>query len=122
MSDDVDKEGFLYKKPGKGEKKKFVSKGLKYYYVNLIGGSLHYYKDAEVFKQLPKLIFIFLQDAEPKGSIALSDLAFTAEFRKAEKQEKDGESGQWVLRLSVLSENDNFENLNFAERESRVHF
>jgi hypothetical protein len=92
MSEEFDKDGFLYKRTGtKREKKKFHQKW-KCYYINLIGGSLHYYKEVE--------------DSEPKGSIKLRDL-------KLYKDEKEGSSHQWCFVLR----NDSLDYLFFCEEE-----
>jgi len=64
MSEEVDYDGFLAKRIGNTQTKK---KTFKYYYFNLIGGSLHYYKD--------------IDDAEPKGTIELKDLKLNKEER-----------------------------------------
>lgn len=56
MSEEVDYDGFLAKRIGNTQTKK---KTFKYYYFNLIGGSLHYYKDIDV-KNLPFWDFFFL--------------------------------------------------------------
>jgi len=83
MSEDFDKDGFLYKRTGHSQERKKFSQKWKYYYVNLIGGSLHYYKDVE--------------DVEPKGTINLKELEF-------KKGEKEGSSHKFcfVLKNSTL--------------------
>lgn len=48
MSDDFDKDGYLNKRTGHSKDRPKFSQKWKTYYVNLIGGSLHYYADAEV--------------------------------------------------------------------------
>jgi hypothetical protein len=49
MSEDFDKDGFLGKRFGsKAAKRRLGKPKWKFYYINLIGGSLHYYKEAEV--------------------------------------------------------------------------
>jgi hypothetical protein len=60
MSEEVDLDGFLTKRIGSSQKTKNRAKNFRYYYFNLIGGSLHYYKDFE--------------DAAPKGTIELKNL------------------------------------------------
>jgi len=65
MSEEFDKDGFLAKRFGSKEKSRRVGKSKWHiYYINLIGGSIHYYKEIE--------------DSEPKGSVNLSGLKFTS--------------------------------------------
>jgi len=65
MSEEFDKDGFLAKRFGSKEKTKARIGKSKWhiYYINLIGGSIHYYKEIE--------------DTDPKGSVNLSGLKFT---------------------------------------------
>jgi len=63
MSEEFDKDGFLCKRFGSKSKSRRLGKPKWHiYYINLIGGSLHYYKEIE--------------DPEPKGTIQLSGLKF----------------------------------------------
>jgi len=64
MSEEFDKDGFLAKRFGSKEKTKARIGKSKWhiYYINLIGGSIHYYKEIE--------------DTDPKGSVNLSGLKF----------------------------------------------
>jgi hypothetical protein len=62
MSEEFDKDGLAYKRIGSSQKKKrkFGQKKWNLVYMNLIGGSLHYYKDED--------------DQDPKGTIELAKL------------------------------------------------
>jgi len=79
MSEDFDKDGILWKRFGsKIKSRKLGQKKWTCYYVNLIGGSVHYYKDAE--------------DQDPKGTILLKEL-------KLNKEDKEGSSQKWCFTL-----------------------
>jgi len=78
-SEEFDKDGFMWKRTGSSAKKRRVGqKKWKYYYINLIGGSIHYYKDFE--------------DQDPKGTIQLKEL-------KLIKEDIEGSSQKYCFAL-----------------------
>jgi len=79
MSDEFDKDGFLAKRFGSKEKSRRIGKPKWHiYYINLIGGSLHYYKE--------------IDDTEPKGTINLSAL-------KLNPNETEGSTKKYCFQL-----------------------
>jgi len=78
-SEEFDRDGFIWKRIGSSTKKRRIGqKKWSYYYVNLIGGSLHYYKEVE--------------DQEPKGTVQLNEL-------KLFKDDNEGSSQKFCFAL-----------------------
>jgi len=96
MSEDFDKDGILWKRIGSdpNKKRKFGQKKWNLVYVNLIGGSIHYYKDED--------------DIEPKGTIQLADL-------KLNKVDNQGSSSK---KFCFSMKNDKLDYLFAAEEEA----
>jgi len=94
-SDEFDKHGFLWKRIShvKDKKRRIGQKKWNFYYVHLIGGSLHYYKDAE--------------DQEPKGTIELNKLKF-------DPNDNEGSTQKFCFSLK----NDSFDYLFYCEEQS----
>jgi len=95
MSEEVDKDGILWKRIGSNLSKKrpLGRKKWNLVYVNLIGSTLHYYKDEE--------------DSEPKGTIELKQL---------ELYENDNEGSQ-SKKFCFSLKNDHLDYLFASEEE-----
>jgi len=94
FSEEFDKDGFLWKRIGSSiKKRKIGQKKWKYYYINIIGGSLHYYKDFE--------------DQDPKGTVQLNQL-------KLFKADSEGSSQKYCFALK----NDALDFLFYCEDEA----
>jgi len=94
-SEEFDKHGFMWKRISsvKDKKRRLGQKKWNYYYVHLIGGSLHYYNDVE--------------DQEPKGTIELRQL-------KLDPNDNEGSSQRFCFSLK----NDKRDYLFYLEEQS----
>jgi len=95
FSEEFDKDGFIWKRNGSSAnaKRRIGQKKWKFYYINLIGGAIHYYKDFE--------------DQDPKGSIKLNEL-------KLFKDDKEGSSQKFCFALR----NDTHDYLFYLDEEN----
>lgn len=59
MAAEFDKDGYLFKRVGEKKDRRIGQRKWNYYYFNLIGGSLHYYEDADVRARLFGRLFVF---------------------------------------------------------------
>jgi len=99
MSEEFDKDGLLWKRVGSKpiKKRKFGQKKWSLVYVNLISGSLNYYKDEE--------------DEKPKGSIELNELTL----------HKDDTQGSSSKKHCFSLKNDTFDFLFACEEEAELN-